>query len=102
MTTPGPWGIEPTTLEICRLLISTEEVNCDAVRPESDTNYVIAYIPTDYNTDEQHENAILIASTPRLSKALKDFVNWQVKDGLERLGFLQAQALDALAERKAA
>jgi hypothetical protein len=67
MATAAPWRILETTLEICRL-VSTEEVNCDEVLVDS---HSIAYVPTDYLTEEQHANARLICAAPDLLAALK-------------------------------
>ena len=72
--TPGPWKLESTTLDICRLIVSIETVNCEAVRPTAGANYTIAYIPTDYETKNQKANARLIATAPELLEACKWFM----------------------------
>ena len=68
--TPGPWQHDSTTLQICRLLVSTEEVNCEQISPSDSTEHAIAYVPTDFSTDEQMANARLIAAAPELASQL--------------------------------
>ena len=78
--TPGPWSVEPMTLTICRLIISTEDVDCDAIETPAKT---VAYVPTNYDCDEQHDNARLISAAPELLHAcltVKRFLN-QLEDG---------------------
>ncbi len=52
--------MESTTLEICRLLISTDTVECEQISPTANSSRAIAYVPTDYDTEQQGANAEFI------------------------------------------
>lgn len=73
--TPGPWGYEETTLGICRLIVTVEDVQAFQVSPKKDdgelTAHAIAYVPCDYDRESQEANARLIAAAPDLLAALK-------------------------------
>lgn len=69
--TRGPWATEDTTLGVCRLIISVEELPCVEIHPTAEENRVVAYVPIDYAEKEQRANARLIAAAPDLLDALK-------------------------------
>jgi len=98
--TRGPWETEQTTLSICQLIISTEEVKAIEVHPHSDTGYVIAYVPNDYEEERQAANACLIAAAPELLEGLRDAVaDLKVIYGTTWTGqFAKAEAAIAKAE----
>src|SRR5258707_8947243 len=62
--TPGPWGRCDTTLSICRLIISVEDV--EAIEINEQQYGVIAYLPNDSEQETQSANAALIVKAPDL------------------------------------
>jgi hypothetical protein len=94
--TPGSWTFEQTSLSICRLLISTEDVDCLQISPVTEPDYAIAYVPNDYECDRQTANARLIAAAPELLKTLKEisawFDEWKDVEILDRVNIAIAKA----------
>jgi hypothetical protein len=72
--TPGPWTYEETTLSICRLIISVEDVQAFEVSAKATGNRTIAYVPCDVNREEQEANARLLAASPDLYAALRGLI----------------------------
>jgi uncharacterized protein (DUF58 family) len=93
--TPGPWGYEQTTLTICRLIVSTEDVKALNITPKADPNHTIAYVPNDVTPKEQEANARLIAAAPELLEALKEIL---ARAGFNQGGWRDARAAIAKAE----
>lgn len=73
--TQGEWVYDETTLSICRLIVSIEDVQAFQVSPLSDSGHAIAYIPCDVARDTQEANARLICAAPDLLAALRDLVH---------------------------
>lgn len=97
--TPGPWGYDETTLAICRLIVTIEEVQAFRVSPTASSNHVITYVPCDVNRQEQEANARLIAAAPDLLAALEGFVQRVegLKSRLRRPLWLDASLTEAKA-----
>ncbi len=72
--TPGPWGYDETTLSICRLIVTVEDVQTFQVSPDANHSHAVAYIPCDVQRVEQEANARLITAAPELLAALKSMV----------------------------
>ena len=45
------------------------------VSPAADYDYVVAYVPTGYEREQQEDNARLIAAAPELLEALKQITD---------------------------
>jgi hypothetical protein len=72
--TPGPWEFDETTLSICRMIVTVEDVQAFDVHPSADSHRAIAYVPCDVQRAEQEANARLIAAAPRVLDALRGMV----------------------------
>jgi hypothetical protein len=73
--TPGTWAYDETTLSICRLIVSVEDVKAFHVFPKTDEGHAIAYVPCDVDRKEQEANARLITAAPDLlvlAKAIRE------------------------------
>lgn len=68
--TPGSWELEHTTLDVCRLLISIDEVNAIEIHPAADRLYVIAYLPNDCQQEQQAANAQLLSQSTEMYAGL--------------------------------
>jgi hypothetical protein len=89
--TSGPWTYEETTLSICRLIVSVEDVQAFQVSPESSVSHAIAYVPCDVRRAEQEANARLIVAAPDLLAVCKTYVeHWIAMDAEEQV------AIDAM------
>lgn len=73
-TTPGPWELEDTTLSICRLIVSVEDVDAIEVHPTANPNHIIAYLPNDEHSDEQRANARMIVAVPAMRQSISDLI----------------------------
>jgi len=85
--TPGPWKFDETTLSICRLLVSVEDVAALQVYPDADPQWIVAYLPFDRETEIQLANVRLIATAPELLSEAKGLLEALEMEGADSREF---------------